>query len=141
MPIIPWKPFLSPFEEIKRVFSEFPMGRLRGFSPAIDVYEDKNNVYVETFLAGVKPEEIYITVENNILSVQGEMKKEKEVDEKNYYRKEMRTGSFFRSVALPAHVITGRAKAISKEGILKITLPKAPKGKPKTLKIMTDERV
>lgn len=125
---------MGPFEDMERMLEEFPP-RTRGFSPAVDVYEDKDNVYVETPLAGVDPENVEITVENDVLSIKGEIKKESEVEEKNYYRKEIRSGSFFRSVAMPAHVLSDKAEASSKDGLLKITIPKAPEAKPKTIKI------
>lgn len=135
MPIIKWEPFLNPFEDMDKMFMDYPAGKMQGFSPAMDVYQDKDKVYVETPLAGVDPKDVDITVENDVLTVKGEMKKESEVDEKNYYRKEIRSGSFYRSVALPAHVIADKAEADSKDGMLKITIPKAPEAKPKTIKI------
>lgn len=137
MPIIKWEPMWKPFEDMENMFSEFPMGKMRGFSPAVDVYQDKDNVYVETPLAGVDPNNVEVTVENDVLSIKGETKKESEVEEKNFYRKEIRSGSFFRSVALPAHVMAEKAGALSKDGLLKITIPKAPDAKPKTIKIKT----
>lgn len=135
MPIIKWEPLWKPFEDMENMLSDFPMGKLRGFSPAVDVYQDKDNVYVETPLAGVDPNNVEITVENDVLSIRGESKKESEVEEKEYYRKEIRSGSFFRSVALPAHVVAEKAEASSKDGLLKVTIPKAPEAKPKTIKI------
>ena len=90
MPIIKWEPIMSPFEEMEEMLSEFPTGKMHGFSPAVDVYQDKDNVYMEVPLAGVDPKDVEITVENDILTIKGEMKKESEVDEKNFYRKEIR---------------------------------------------------
>jgi len=107
----------------------------QGFTPAVDVYQDKDNVYVQTPLAGVNPEDVDVSIENDVLTVKGESKKESEVDEKNYYRKEIRQGSFYRSVALPAHVIGEKAQAESHEGMLKIVVPKAPEAKTKTIKV------
>src|SRR3989344_2629545 len=130
MAIIKWTPFLEPFEEMERFIEEG-----RGFSPAIDVYETKDDVVVEAPLAGVKPEEVEVSIENDVLTIKGGSKKESEVDEKNYYRKEVRSGSFFRSVALPAHVLGDQAKDESSEEMLKITIPKAPEAKPKTIKV------
>ena len=130
MPIIKWE----PFEELDRWFGDFPAAP-RAFAPAVDVYEDKDNVFVEAPLAGVSPKDVEITIENDILTVRGETKKESEVDEKNYYRKEVRSGSFQRSVALPSHVLGDKAKAESHDGMLKITIPKAEEAKPKTIKV------
>jgi HSP20 family protein len=110
-------------------------GNQLGFTPAIDMYEDKENIIVETQLGGINPENIDISIENNILSIKGESEKKSEIDEKNYYRKEIRRGSFYRTVSLPTKVDGDSAKAINEDGILKITIPKAPELKPKTIKI------
>jgi HSP20 family protein len=80
---------------------------------------------------------VAITVENDVLAIRGQLNRESEVEEKNYYRKEVRAGSFYRSVALPTRVLAEKATAESQAGMLKITLPKAPEVKPKTIKIVT----
>ena len=140
MPIIKWDPngrlmMPDPFEDMERIVMEFPMGKVRGFAPAVDVSQDKDHVYIETPLAGVDPKDVDITVENDILTIKGEKKKESEQEEKNYYRREIRSGSFYRSVPLPAHVVADQAEASSRDGMLRITIPKAPEAKPKTIKI------
>ncbi len=132
MPIIKWTPFIEPFEEMEKLMQDYSN---QGFSPAIDVYETKDAVVVEAPLAGVSPDEVEISIENDVLTIKGETNKESEVDDKNYYRKEVRSGSFFRSVALPAHVVSDQASAESVEGLLKITVPKAPEAKPKSIKV------
>jgi HSP20 family protein len=96
----------------------------KGFVPATDVYEDEKNVFVETSLAGVRPEDVGVSVEKNVLTLQGSSKKEHEVEEKNYYRKEMRSGSFFRQIVLPAPVKEDEVKAEFEDGVLKVTCPK-----------------
>lgn len=110
-------------------------GNQFGFTPAIDMYEDKDNVIVETQLGGIDPEKVDISIENNVLTIKGESEKKSEVEEKNYYRKEIRRGSFYRSIPLPTKVDGDKASAVNEEGILKITVPKAPEMKPKTIKI------
>lgn len=94
------------------------------FVPAMDIYEDKDNVYIETPLAGVNPNDVEVSVEQGVLTVQGSSKKEHEVEEKNYYRKEVRGGSFFRQVALPVPVKEDKIAAVFEDGVLKITAPK-----------------
>ncbi|MFH1255353.1 MAG: Hsp20/alpha crystallin family protein [bacterium] len=128
-PIIKWTPFLEPFEDMDKMFENL--------MPAVDVYQDKENVYIETQLAGIDPEKIDISIENDILTIKGESEKKSEVEDKNYYRKEIRRGSFYRSVPLPSHVIGEKASAEAVNGILKIAVPKAPEAKPKTIKIKT----
>ena len=105
--------------------------------PAVDMYEDKDNIVVETQLAGIDPEKIDISIENDVLCIKGEGERKTEVDEKNYYRKEIRRGSFFRSIPLPSKVSGDDASAVAEGGILKITIPKAPESKPKSIKIKT----
>ncbi|MDD4607055.1 MAG: Hsp20/alpha crystallin family protein [Patescibacteria group bacterium] len=112
----------------------------QNFVPAIDVYQTKDDVVVETALSGVKPEDVEISIENDVLTIKGQAKKETEIDEKNYYRKEMRTGSFHRSVVLPTHVISDKAEATSKDGVLKIAIPKAPESKIKTIKVKVEKK-
>jgi len=143
MAIIKWTPFLEPFEDMDRMFSDF-MPALRsdksGFVPTVDMYEDKNNVVVETQLAGIDPEKVDISIENDVLCIKGMSEKKSEVEEKNYYRKEIRRGSFYRSVPLPTHVLGDKAAASAEDGVLKITIPKAPEAKPKTIKIKTTKK-
>jgi len=141
--LIKWTPSfpeMSGFEDMDKMFSEltpaFWAGQ-SGFTPAVDIYEDKDNVIVETQLAGVDPEKVSITIENDVLCIKGEGEKKSEVEDKNYYKKEIRRGSFFRSVALPAHVLGDKATAEAIDGVLKISIPKAPESKPNTIKIKT----
>ena len=137
--IIKWAPFLEPFEDMDKMFSELmPANKgMAGFMPAVDIYEDKDNVIVETQLAGVDPEKVDISIENDVLIIKGESEKKSEVEDKNYYRKEIRRGSFYRSVPLPAHVLGDKASAAAEDGVLKISVPKAPEVKPRTIKIKT----
>ncbi|MCK5320505.1 Hsp20/alpha crystallin family protein [Candidatus Parcubacteria bacterium] len=139
MAIIKWTPFLEPFEDMEKMLSDWPAlsSGQSGFTPAIDVYEDKDNVIVETQLAGIDPEKVDVSIENDVLSIKGESEKKSEVEDKNYYRKEIRRGSFYRSVALPAHVLGDKAEAEAIDGVLKITIPKAQEAKPKRIEIKT----
>lgn len=141
MSLIKWNPFLSDnyFEDMDKMISEFvPTVRgVNGFMPAVDMYEDKDSIVVETQLAGIDPEKIDISIENDVLCIKGEGERKTEVDEKNYYRKEIRRGSFFRSIPLPSKVSGDDANAVAEGGILKITIPKAPESKPKSIKIKT----
>lgn len=106
-----------------------------GFTPAVDMYEDKDNIVIETQLGGIDPEKVDISIENNVLTIKGESEKKSEVEDKNYYRKEIRRGSFYRSIPLPTKVDGDAALAESGDGILKISIPKAAEVKPKTIKI------
>lgn len=139
--LIRWTPFFDPFEEMDKMFNNLPVsaGNLalakNGFMPAIDLYEDKDNVVVEATLAGIDPDNVDISIENDVLTIRGESEKKSEVDDKNYYRKEIRRGSFYRSVPLPARVDGDKATAVAESGVLRISIPKASEIKPKTIKI------
>lgn len=128
MSLIKWTPLFDSFDEMDRGF--LPAVRSNdNFMPAIDMYEDKDSVIVETQLAGIDPTNVDISIENDILSIKGEGEKQNEIDEKNYYRKEIRRGSFYRTLALPTHVQGDKARAVTEAGVLKITIPKAQAGK------------
>lgn len=128
MKLVRYSPFMEPFEEMEK--------QMQGFAPALDVYEDKDNIIIEAPLPKIDPERIDINIEENVLSISGASEKKTEVDDKNYYRKEVRVGSFNRTVALPASVEGDQAKAEYEDGILKITVPKSEKAKPKKIKVV-----
>ncbi len=146
MSLIKWNPFLNDgfaFDDMDKVFGEMlPAVRSQhfGFTPALDVYEDKDNIIIETQLAGIDPEKVDISIENDILCIKGESEHKSEVEEKNYYRKEIRRGSFYRSIPLPTKVNGDKATAITEEGVLKITVPKEKELKSKTIKIQTNKK-
>ena len=139
--LIKWSPFLDmePFGEMEKMLSDWSGMRRgqAGFTPAVDIYEDKENVIVETQLAGIDPDKVNVSIENDVLCIKGESEKKSEVEDKNYYRKEIRRGSFYRSIPLPAHVSGDKAVASAEDGVLKISIPKAPEAKPKTIQIKT----
>ncbi len=125
MSLIPWSPFLDTFENLENT----------NFLPAIDVYENKDNVVVEATLAGIKPANINISVKDDVFTIEGQREETSEIEEKNYYRKEVRTGSFHRSVILPASVQADKSEAVFENGLLKVTLPKEERQKTKNIKI------
>lgn len=136
--LVRWNPFLDSFEDMDKTFSDF-MPSLRDnshiFTPAVDVYEDKNDTVVEIQLAGIDLEKVDLSIENDILIIKGESEKKNEVEDKNYYRKEIRRGSFYRHIALPASVDGDKAKAVAEDGVLKVIIPKVKAIKTKTIKI------
>lgn len=122
MSLIKWTPLYEPFLDIERVFNELSMGS--AFNPAVDLYEKGNALVIEVALAGIDPKKVHIKVEDNVLSVEGSTERKSEIDEKNYYRKEVRSGSFHRMISLPTSVNGEQAIAEYEKGLLTITLPK-----------------
>lgn len=141
MAIIKWTPFVEPFEEMDNFFKGFPLTRpVASFVPSLDIYQDKDNVVVEAPLAGIKPEEINLSIDNDVLTIEGKKEKKSEIDEKNYYHKEISYGSFHRSVALPAAVNGEKARAEYEDGVLKITIPKEERIKAKSIKVQVKKK-
>jgi len=105
------------------------------FMPAADVYEDEHNVVLKLEIPGVNEDDLKVSVENNILTIQGERKFEKEEKEENFHRIERRYGSFTRTFKLPNTVDSDRVEAGYDKGILKITLAKRAEAKPKQIKV------
>lgn len=128
MDIIKWSPFrdIDKFFESEDFFPVIP-AISRKSKPSMNIYQTKESVVAEVSLAGVDPKDVEVSVENDILMLKSETKKEKETKEKDYYCKEIRSGSFIRSMSLPAHVKADKAQAESKDGILKIIIPKDEK--------------
>lgn len=136
MAIVRWTPMFPAVDEFDKFFDDFsPLTRMANFVPALDVYQTKDDVVVEAPLAGIDPGKVNISIENDVLTIEGQSEQKSEVDEKNYYRKEVRCGSFHRSVALPAAVNGDKAKATYEKGVLKIVVPKEERTKPKTVKV------
>lgn len=103
--------------------------------PKVDIYEKDNSVFVKAELPGVKPEEVDISVDGNLLTIQGEKKEESEAKKEDYYSIETHYGKFQRVVELPAEVKAEEAKTDYKNGVLKIELPKAGEERKKKIKI------
>lgn len=140
MSIVRWSPSWDPFQEMEEVMNRFssslrPGGMQHGFVPAVDVYETDTTLMVETPLAGIDPKDVTVSVEKGVLTIQGQSKKEHEVEEKNYYRKEVRTGSFYRQVALPVAVKEDEVAAEFADGILRITCPKTAPSQAKKVEV------
>ncbi len=134
MPIIKWSPFFfEPFDSMNNVFDDMSSAMASRTSgsiiPPVDMYETTEAVVVETPMPGVDPDGLEIAINNGVLTIKGTSERKTEVDDKNYYRKEVRTGSIFRQVVLPARVEEGKAQASFENGVLKITLPKAEERK------------
>ena len=105
------------------------------FVPPVDIYEDEHSVQLKLEVPGVDEKELDIKVENNVLSVSGERKFEKEEKEENFHRVERRYGSFTRSFTLPNKVSTDDIQADYDHGVLKIRLNKRAEAKPKQIKV------
>jgi HSP20 family protein len=141
-----FQPFrgVSTFQDqINRLFNEAfdrssDGGSLTPWSPSVDIYETEQNLVVKADLPDIKPEELDIRVENNILTIRGERQFEKKVNESNYLRVERAYGSFSRSFALSNTVNSEAIQADYKNGVLTLTIPKREEAKPKQIKVRVE---
>jgi len=144
--LIPWRPF-GELEEMERHFEDIfgrsllPSAWRRvpatemGWAPAIEVFEKEDNFVVKAELPGMKQEEIDVSVIGDTLTIKGERKAESEVKEEDYYCCERSYGSFSRSIALPSNVDANKIAASYEDGVLEVSLPKAPEVKPKKIAV------
>lgn len=128
-------------DEIDRLF-EAPLAELTrssqllsGWTPALDLYEDKDNVFVRVELPGMRKEEIDLSLHDGSLSISGERRGEDVFKNAEVYRAERFFGRFQRTVSLPTPVAVDKVKAQYKDGILTVTLPKAEEAKPKHIDV------
>ena len=101
----------------------------------VDVYQTKDDVVIQTIVAGVKPEDVDITIANDKVTIEGERKKQVDVPTEDYFYQECYWGHFSRSVVLPVDVDVDHVEAKVKDGILTITLPKAAKARVRKVQV------
>jgi len=145
MALIKWRPRGSLFDvrdEVNRLFDGFlPDFPWRGdvaegsWSPRVDISETNGELVVVAELPGLNRDDVAVRIENNVLTLKGEKKREDEKEGTNYYRIERCCGSFTRSFALPNTVDANKVKAAFRDGVLTITLPKTEEAKGKEIPI------
>jgi HSP20 family protein len=145
MPIVRWAPFPSfsgARPEFDRLFREAfsPVSAegeasTRTWAPAVDIFENGDNLVLKAELPGVNPDDVEIRVEDNTLYLKGERKFDNEVKEQNYHRVERTYGTFTRTFSLPNSIDSEKVAAEYKDGVLTLTMPKKEEAKPKTIKI------
>lgn len=124
-----------PLQQEENWFEEQPAfeGQL-----AIDVYQTDSDIIIKAPVAGVQPEDIDITITEDVITIKGERKEDPDVPQEAYYTQECYYGPFSRSIILPVPVISEHADATFKNGVLQLVIPKAEKVRTKTLKIKTE---
>jgi len=147
MALVRFQPFVDDFQTLQERFTrilrdstlaqvgnEEAMG---SWAPLCDIYEEGDNIVVKAELPGLDRNDIDVQVENNVLTLRGERKRENEVKSENLFRTERYYGTFTRSFTLPATVDTEKIRAEYKEGVLLLTMPKVEEAKPRKIKVQT----
>jgi HSP20 family protein len=104
----------------------------------IDMFQTPHEVIIQAMVAGVKPEDLDVSINKDMLTLKGRRQKTKEVTKDNYYFKELYWGSFSRSIMLPQEIDAEHIEARLKNGLLTLKLPKLDKGKPQKVKIESE---
>ena len=131
----------DPFTEIARLQDEMTRHlypnerRYSGFVPPVDILEEKDAIYMKAELPGVKPDEVQLHVENNILTISGERKFDKEEKKEGYHRIERSYGTFTRSFALPKGVDADKVEADIDAGVLTVRIPKRAAPEPRRITV------
>lgn len=141
--IIRWDPFREMYALSKAVdrmldtYGTQNWDEPQSYSLALDMIETKDEFTVRASLPGVRPDDLEITCNNNVLTIKAELKSEEESTERSYHLRERRYGVFCRSVALPETVTTDKIKADFENGVLTLHLPKAEEEKPRRIPVQT----
>ena len=129
-------------DEMDRLFQTpfFGNGReandtFAGWTPAVDLYQDKDNVVLRAELPGMRREDIQVSLHEDVLTLSGERREEKSADQRGNLRTERFFGRFERRFTLPVRVDASRVAAAYEDGILSVTLPKAEEAKPRQIEI------
>jgi len=148
MAVVRWDPFrdLGLLQDrMNRLFDDAGRGwrsdepaATTTWSPSVDIFETEGEIVVKAELPGMDRKDIALHLENNVLTLRGERKFEKETKEENYHRIERSYGNFSRSFSIPATVDEEKIRADYKDGVLKIALPKKEQAKPKQIKIASE---
>jgi HSP20 family protein len=148
MAIVRWEPFrdlVTIQDRMNRIFDDAFRGAARpgeedwalggSWAPAVDIFEHEGQLVMKAELPGIDPKDVDVRVENNVLTLRGERKLDKEVKRESYHRVERAYGTFSRSFTLPSVVDTQSIKAEFKDGVLAVTLPKREEAKPKQIQV------
>lgn len=148
MAITRWDPFrdvLALQNRMNSLFQEYNRSQdgdvlsTASFAPPVDIYEDEHKIVLKLEVPGMKESDLDIQLENNVLTVKGERKFEKEEKEENFHRIERRYGSFCRSFTIPNTVNPESVKANYEAGVLKLELEKRAEAKPKQIKVQVGQ--
>ena len=146
MAIVRWDPFRDVAtlqDRINRLFNEsFGQSRdmednLRecAWSPAVDIYEAENEVVLKAELPGIRKEDVSVEVKDNLLTLRGERFPDPQINDDQYYRREICIGTFERSFTLRERIQPEQIKAAFKDGVLRVTIPKPDKEVPKQITV------
>ncbi|HET7876339.1 MAG TPA: Hsp20/alpha crystallin family protein [Methylomirabilota bacterium] len=142
--MMPWTGMANLKQEMDRLFDRFFDVKFEDFpalgewAPSLDISETKDALIVKVEIPGMDPKDVQVSLQENLLTIKGEKKQEKEEKDEHYHRIERSYGAFTRSVRLPVGVDGSKVNATFKNGLLAVTLPKTPTAKGTTIPIKAE---
>lgn len=106
---------------------------------AVDVYQTPDQIVIQSTVAGVRPEDLDVSISNDLVTIRGVRRQDQEVADEDYFTQECYWGGFSRSIVLPVDVLSEKADAAMKSGILTITIPKVRTAKTQVVRVKHDE--
>jgi HSP20 family protein len=143
--LAPWTGLTTLQKEIDRLFERFwepkwdefpPLGG--EWTPSLDLSETKDALVVKAEIPGIEPKEIEVSLQEQVLTIKGEKRQEKEEKDEHYFRMERSYGGFVRSIRLPVPVDGSKVSATFKNGLLTVRLPKTPAAKGTTIPVKAE---
>jgi HSP20 family protein len=146
LPTAGWSNFWDEMERLRKHMSSLsdriyggPSEHFAGVFPLVNVTEDKENYYIRAELAGIKADDLELSVTGETFSISGERRMDSEADQVKYHRKEREGGKFSRILSLPGLIDTDKVEAKSANGILTVTMPKSEKTKPRQIAVKSSQ--
>jgi HSP20 family protein len=146
MSIVRWDPFRELEDmsnRLNRVFGRVPLTREADkdamvafdWAPSVDISENAEEFILKAEIPGVNKDDVKVSIADDIVSIQGERKQEKEERDKKFHRVERSYGSFLRTFSLPSNIDDAKVQAQFKDGLLTVRLPKSATAKPKSIDV------
>lgn len=146
MSIVRWDPFRELEDmsnRLNRVFGRSGLSRdldkdamvAFDWAPSVDISENTEEFIIKAEIPGVSKDDVKVSIADDVVSIQGERKQEKEEKDKKLHRVERSYGSFLRTFSLPSNIDDAKVQAQFKDGVLTVRLPKSPTAKPKSIDV------
>ncbi len=135
MPVVRWDPFQDVASLQDRFYRMFGSAGERGWMPAVDIDDTPEAVVLKVELAGMKPEDVHIDLDDDVLTIRGERRQEEKVEKEHHQSTEWRYGAFQRSITLPRSVRRDAIEATYENGVVEVRAPKGPEVKPQEIEV------
>jgi HSP20 family protein len=134
MPIVRWEPF-QDVASLNRLYRMFGSALERNWMPAVEILDTPQAIVLRVELAGVKPENVHIELDDDVLVIRGERHQEETLDKEQYQSTEWHYGAFQRSITLPRSVKRDAIEATYENGVVEVRVPKAAEVQPQQIEL------